>query len=111
MTVSLKVFRQRLMHAMIVANIEREGLRIDTAAVRSLVDHDLDYFAGIPTQLAYVQVWARIVDTNDVAAVKTIAERDDETGNEMRNRSPLRVLLTESERLQVIDQLREYLAG
>ena len=52
--------------------------------------------------------WERIVDGNDIDAARAVAALEGETGNEMRNLSPLGVLLTEKERMRVLDELREH---
>ncbi|MFE5785716.1 hypothetical protein ACQR36_23295 [Rhodococcus erythropolis] len=47
------------------------------------------------------------MSNNDIDAVREIAASDTETAREMRNLSPLSVLLSEPERLYVIDDLRK----
>ncbi|MDI9916825.1 hypothetical protein [Rhodococcus sp. IEGM 1379] len=47
--------------------------------------------------------WERIVDDNDIEAVHAVVESDDEHACEIRNHSPLSILLSEEERLQVLD--------
>lgn len=44
---------------------------------------------------------------NDIEAVRAVVVSDDEHAREMRNLSPLSILLSEDERFQVIDDLRE----
>ncbi len=55
----------------------------------------------------FLDRWEQIVEDNDVETLRRVVESDDEAGNEMRNLSPLHVLLTEDERMKVLDELRE----
>ncbi len=43
---------------------------------------------------------------NDIEAIRAVVVSDDEHAREMRNLSPLSSLLSEVERLQVLDTLR-----
>ncbi|NKR90472.1 hypothetical protein GS894_24160 [Rhodococcus hoagii] len=95
------------MQAAILAKIDREGLRIDTGRVRESLQVIRANVSRGPLMLSYLQWWEQIVESNDIDAFRAVVARDDETGNDMRSLSPLSVLLTESERLQVIDELRE----
>ena len=54
--------------------------------------------------LSYVAWWERIVDGNDIEELRAVVTRDDETDNDMRNLSPLRVPLTEDERQQFLEE-------
>ncbi|MCJ0907472.1 hypothetical protein [Rhodococcus sp. ARC_M6] len=56
-------------------------------------------------------MWERIVDNNDIGGIRNIVESDDENAREMRNLSPLSILLSEDERLQVLDKLRNSAAA
>ena len=109
MIVTPKVVRQKLMQAAILAKIDREGLRIDTDRVRDRLRATRDVVSRAPSLLEMLDRWERIVDGNDIAAARAVAVLDGETGNEMRNLSPLGVLLTEDERLRVLGELREQL--
>lgn len=50
--------------------------------------------------------WEQLLRTGDLDMIRRIVLSDDEVGREMRNLSPLTVLLTESERLDVLDTVR-----
>ncbi|MEA1795781.1 hypothetical protein [Rhodococcus qingshengii] len=52
-----------------------------------------------------VDQWECIVADNDRSTVRRVRISDTETDREMRNMSPLSVLLSESERLRVLDLL------
>ncbi len=108
MFVTPKVVRQKLMQAAAAAKIDREGLRIDTDRVRGRLRVTRAHVSSAPSLTAMLDRWERIVDGNDIDAARAVAALDGETGNEMRNLSPLGVLLTEDERLRVLDQLREH---
>lgn len=43
------------------------------------------------------------VDGNDIEEMRAVVTRDGETGNDMRNLSPLGVLFTENERQQFLE--------
>ncbi|MFE5644175.1 hypothetical protein [Rhodococcus sp. NPDC056516] len=49
--------------------------------------------------------WERVVADKDISTVRRIRISDTETDREIRNMSPLSVLLSESERLRVLDLL------
>lgn len=106
MIVTPKVVRQKLMQTAILAKIDREGLRIDTDRVRESLRVIRKNVSRGPLMLSYLEWWEQMVDDNDIDAYRAVVAREDETGNDMRGLSPLHVLLTESERLQVIDELR-----
>ncbi|WP_252858515.1 hypothetical protein [Rhodococcus erythropolis] len=52
-----------------------------------------------------VDRWERIIADNAIDTVRKISASDTETDRAMRNMSPLSVLLSESERLRVLDLL------
>lgn len=105
--VTRKVVRQKMLQAAILAKIDRENLRIDTDRVRESLRVIRENVSRGPLMVSYLERWERIVDDNDIDAFRAVVARDDETGNDMRNLSPLGVLLTDDERLQVLGQLRE----
>lgn len=108
MIVTPKVVRQKLLQAAVLAKIDREGLRIDTDRVRERLLVTRAHVSRSPYFTAMLDRWDEIVDGNDIDAARAVAARGDETGDEMRNLSPLGVLLTETERLRVLDELREH---
>ncbi len=105
--VTPKVVRQKLMQAAVLAKIDREGLRIDTDQVRERLRVTRAHVSRAPYLTDMLDRWEEIVDGNDIDAARAVAALEGETGNEMRNLSPLGVLLTETERLRVLDELRE----
>lgn len=104
---SSKVVRQQLMQSAILAKIDREHLRIDTDRIREALKVTREHVSG-RYFTAMLDRWEQIVDDNDIDALRSIVAADDEATREMRNLSPLHVLLTEPERLQVLDELRAW---
>lgn len=104
--VNFKVARQKLMQIAVLNKIDREHLSLDTDPVRRSLQTVRENVSRSPYFTEMLDRWDQIVRDNDVEALRRIVEADDETGNEMRNLSPLGVLLTEDERLQVLDELR-----
>jgi len=105
--VNMKVTRQKLMQTAILNKVEREHLPLDTVRVRRSLQSVREHVSRSPYFTDFLDRWERIVEDNDVETLRQIVESDDETGNEMRNLSPLLVLLTEDERMKVLDDLRE----
>lgn len=108
MIVGPKVVRQKLMQAAVLDKIDREDLRIDTDRIRESLRVIRAHVSRGPYLTEMLDRWQRIVDGNDIDAVRALVARDDETGNEMRTLSPLSVLLSAAERLRVLDALREH---
>jgi len=100
-----KVIRQKLMHTAVLDKIEREHLQVDTDQVRRSLDRIREQVRG-KSLLEHVGRWDRLLRTGDLDLIRTVVLSDDEVGCEMRNLSPLTVLLTENERLEVLDRLR-----
>ncbi|MDT2010229.1 hypothetical protein FXW78_54215 [Rhodococcus opacus] len=107
--VNRKVVRQKLMQTAILDKIDREHLSVDTDEVRRSLHTIRRHVSRGPLMTRYLDSWERIIRDNDIDGIRRIVDSDDETGNEMRNLSPLSVLLDEDERLQVIDDLRGHL--
>ncbi|BCN66516.1 hypothetical protein RE9431_49710 (plasmid) [Prescottella equi] len=101
--VTRKVFRQKMLQAAILAKIDREHLRIDTDRVRESLQTVRRNVSRDRLMLSYLVWWERIVDGNDIEELRAVVARDDETGNDMRNLSPLYVLFTEDERRQFLE--------
>ncbi|MCJ0906278.1 hypothetical protein [Rhodococcus sp. ARC_M6] len=103
--VTRKVVRQKLLQAAVLDKIEREHLPVNTARVREKVQNIRRHVTG-KSLYRCLDEWERIVDDNDIEAVRAVVESDDEHDREMRNLSPLSILLNETERLQVLDILQ-----
>ncbi|NKR53094.1 hypothetical protein GS481_02850 [Rhodococcus hoagii] len=107
--VNMKVTRQKLMQTAVLNKIDREHLSVDTDKVRRSLDTIRRHVSRGPLMTSYLDRWEQIVRDNDIESFRSIVDSDDETGNELRNLSPLSVLLDEDERLQVLDDLRDLL--
>ncbi|NKR30072.1 hypothetical protein GS966_25715 [Rhodococcus hoagii] len=107
--VNMKVTRQKLMQTAVLNKIDREHLSVDTDKVRRNLDTIRRHVSRGPLMTSYLNRWEQIVHDNDIDGFRRIVDSDDETGNELRNLSPLSVLLDEDERLQVLDELRDLL--
>ncbi|MBY6414424.1 hypothetical protein HQ346_22625 [Rhodococcus sp. BP-252] len=103
---NMKATRQRLMQKAILNKIERDHLSIDTDAVRQSLETIRRNASRDPLMTSYLDWWEQIIRNSDIETLRSLVQSDDETGNDMRSLSPLYVLLTEPERLQVIDDLR-----
>lgn len=101
--VTRKVFRQKMLQIAILAEIDRDGLRIDTDRVRESLLTVRRLVSRDSLMLSYLAWWERIVDGNEIEELRAVVARDDETGNDMRNLSPLYVLFTEDERQQFLE--------
>nr|WP_254072954.1 hypothetical protein [Rhodococcus rhodochrous] len=100
-----KVIRQRLMQTAVLDKIEREHLLVDTDQVRRNLDRIREQVRG-KSLLEHVERWDQLLRSGDLDLIRHVVLSDDEVGREMRNLSPLTVLLTESERLEVLDTVR-----
>ncbi|MGF7123320.1 hypothetical protein AB4Z09_20660 [Rhodococcus sp. TAF43] len=107
--VNMKVTRQKLMQSAVLTKIDREHLSVDTDKVRRNLDTIRQHVSRGPLMTSYMDRWEQIVRDNDIKSFRNIVDSDDETAKEMRNLSPLSVLLDEDERLQVLDDLRDLL--
>jgi hypothetical protein len=99
-----KVVRKKLVHEAVLDKIDREHLSINTAEVRARLQTNREHVHG-DTLRKCLERWERIIAGNDIDTVRKISASDTETDREMRNMSPLSVLLSESERLRVLDLL------
>ncbi|MBD8056446.1 hypothetical protein ICV35_22600 [Rhodococcus ruber] len=102
--VTRKAVRQMLMQTAVLDKIEREQLPVDTSEVRQCLHTVREQVRGT-SSLTYVQRWEKLLDTGDPGLIRRVVLADDESGREMRNLSPLGVLLTEAERLGVLDRM------
>lgn len=105
--INMKVTRQKLMQTAILDKVDREHLPLNTDRVRRSLQTVREHVSRSPYFTDLLDRWEQIVEGNDVEALRQVVESDDETGNEMRNLSPLYVLLSEDERMKVLDDLRE----
>ncbi|MCJ0907052.1 hypothetical protein [Rhodococcus sp. ARC_M6] len=103
--VTRKVVRQKLLQAAVLEKIEREHLSVNTDRVREKVQSIRSRVTGKSLHRCLDQ-WEHIVEDNDIEAIRAVVVSDDEHAREMRNLSPLSILLSEDERLQVLDTLR-----
>lgn len=103
-TVTPKTLRQKVWQSAVLDKIEREGLSIDTEPVRQSLDTIRRHVRVGPLMDQYLSRWDEIIRTDDIDSVRRMAETDDDASREMRNLSPLSVLLTEDERHRVLDE-------
>lgn len=105
-----KVVRKKLLHTAVVNKIEREHLNIDTEIVRCNLQQIRRHVTGASLNRCLDQ-WEQIVHDNDIDSIRKIATSDTETAREMRNLSPLSVLLSEPKRLHVIEDLHKSMSA
>lgn len=105
-----KVIRKKFLHTAVLDKIEREHLSLDTDQVHNSLHRLRQHVTGASLTRCLDQ-WEHIVSSNDIDTVRKIADSDSETAREMRNLSPLSVLLSEPERLHVIDDLRKSMSS
>lgn len=105
-----KAVRQKLTQTAALDKIEREGLRIDTPEILDGLLATKQKVRGA-AMAERVARWEWILISGDLDSVRRIVRGDDEDSQEMRNLSPLAVLLTEDERLAVLRALRGHFAG
>jgi hypothetical protein len=104
-----KVIRQKLMQTAVLDKIEREHLPVDTVEVRRHLDRIREQVHG-RSMTEHVGRWDRLLRAGDIDTIRRVVLSDDEVGQEMRNLSPLTVLLTEPERLDVLATVRYHAA-
>lgn len=104
-----KVIRQRLMQTAVLDKIDREHLQVNTEQVRKNLDRTREKVRG-PIMTKCLDRWDELLRIGDVDRIRRVILSDDELGLEMRNLSPLTVLLTESERLDVLRTVRRHTA-
>lgn len=99
-----KTLRQKLWQSAVLTKIEREHLSIDTEPVRRSLETIRRHVRVGPLMNQYLDRWDEIIRTDDIDSVRHIVQSDDDTSREMRNLSPLSVLLTKDERHRVLDE-------
>lgn len=102
--VTPKTLRQRLMQSAVLNKIEKEGLSIDTEPVRRSLATIRRHVGHSPLMDHYLDRWDEIIRTQDLDTVRRIVETDDDTSREMRNLSPLSVLLNTDDRSRVLTE-------
>lgn len=102
--VTPKTLRQKLMQSAVLDKIESEGLSIDTEPVRRSLATIRRHVGHSPLMDRYLDRWDEIIRTQDLDTVRRIVETDDDTSREMRNLSPLSVLLSKDDRSRVLDE-------
>ncbi|WP_301851094.1 hypothetical protein [Rhodococcus pyridinivorans] len=108
-TINRKVLRQQLIQSAVLRKIERDGLQICSEPVRqSLATIRLHVRAG-PLMNRYLAEWDEIIRTGDLDSVRRIVTADDDHAREMRNLSPLSVLLDENDRIEIRNELSDLL--
>lgn len=108
--VTRKAVRQKLMAAAVLEKIDREHLSVDTERVRASLRTIRAHVTGT-TMTLHLDRWEQIIGSHDLDAVRRIAVSDDEIDREMRNLSPLTVLLSEPERIRVLDTVRDHVGN
>ncbi|MBT2268261.1 hypothetical protein [Rhodococcus erythropolis] len=102
----LKAVRKKLVHEAVLDVIDREHLSINTDKVRARLQTNREHAHGDALRKCLEQR-ERMIAGNDIDTVRNISVSDTETDREMRNMSPLSVLLDECERRRVLDHLIE----
>ncbi|RQM31920.1 hypothetical protein TN91_23450 [Rhodococcus ruber] len=102
--VTPKTLRQQLVQSAVLDKIVTSGISIDTEPVRRSLQTIRRQVGRSPLMDRYIDRWDRIVRDNDIDGIRKIVESDDDTSREMRNLSPLSVLLSEDERRRVLTE-------
>lgn len=102
--VTPKTLRQQLVQSAVLDKIVTSGISIDTEPVRRSLQTIRRQVNRSPLMDRYIDRWDRIVRDNDIDGIRKIVESDDDTSREMRNLSPLSVLLSEDERRRVLTE-------
>ncbi|WP_259444382.1 hypothetical protein [Rhodococcus sp. DMU2021] len=104
--VTPKTVRQQLVQSAVLDKIITTGLSVDTEPVRRSLQTIRRQVNRSPLMERYLDRWDTIVRTNDIDDIRRIVETDDDTSREMRNLSPLSVLLSDDERRRVLTEFR-----
>lgn len=102
--VTPKTVRQQLVQSAVLDKIITTGLSVDTEPVRRSLQTIRRKVNRSPLMERYLDRWDMIVRTNDIDDIRRIVETDDDTSREMRNLSPLSVLLSDDERRRVLTE-------
>lgn len=105
-----KAIRQKLMQGAVLEKIEREKLPINTVQVRESLRRIREQVTG-KTMGECMDLWEQLIRTNDLDGIRGLVLSDDERSQEMRNLSPLTVLLNEKERLRVLRRVADHATG
>ncbi|WP_139347714.1 hypothetical protein [Nocardia donostiensis] len=98
--------RLQLMFARVLDKIEREHLRLDGPAVRDRLQVIRREVTG-PSMHRAVNQWEQWIATGDLTAIRQLRDSDGDTVLQLRSLSPLNVLLSERERIEVLDELHQ----
>ncbi len=109
--VTPKTLRQQLVQSAVLDKIMSSGISVDTEPVRRNLRTIRRQVGRSPLMDRYLDRWDRIVRDNDIDGIRTIVESDDDTSREMRNLSPLSVLLSDDERQRVLNEFGTRLRG
>ncbi|GAA5044581.1 hypothetical protein [Nocardia callitridis] len=99
-----KDLRGKLMLLRVVALLEDGSVRLDDPAVAESLEGLKREVTG-PSMWNSVELWERWIRTKDRAAIIALQERDDETSIRLRNLSPLNVLLSENDRIEILREV------
>ncbi|AYA28068.1 hypothetical protein C6369_025750 [Rhodococcus rhodochrous] len=102
--VTPKTVRQQLVQSAVLDKIITTGLSVDTEPVRRSLQTIRRQVNRSPLMERYLDRWDMIVRTNDIDDIRRIVETDDDASREMRNLSPLSVLLSDDERRRVLTE-------
>ncbi|SDC93578.1 hypothetical protein [Rhodococcus tukisamuensis] len=102
-----KVVRQKLMQMAVLEKIDGEHLPINTDQVHGSLLTIREHVQG-KTMTDCLDRWDQLIRDNDLDSIRRIVTADGETSDEMRNLSPLTVLLSERERRQVLSAVRRH---
>lgn len=102
--VTPKTLRQQLVQSAVLDKIITTGLSVDTEPVRRSLHTIRRQVNRSPLMERYLDRWDTIVRTNNIDDIRRIVETDDDTSREMRNLSPLSVLLSDDERRRVLTE-------
>ncbi|MFW0796429.1 hypothetical protein AAFP30_21640 [Gordonia sp. CPCC 205515] len=97
---SNKYLRQQIMHDRVMRKIRRNGLRVDTPELREHLEWTGTQVAGLNHE--YVEIWRSLLSGNDLDRIDMMVSGDGDIEGEMRNLSPLPMLLSPDERMSVL---------
>ncbi|MFL1596223.1 hypothetical protein NQ854_25355 [Rhodococcus ruber] len=102
--VTPKTLRQKLMQSAVLNKIQGKGLSIDTESVRRSRAAIRRQVGNSPLMDRYLDRWDEIIRTYGLDNLRRIVEAADDTRREMRNLSPLSVLLSTDDCSRVLGE-------
>ncbi|MFG2447553.1 hypothetical protein ACGFQG_32205 [Nocardia fluminea] len=96
-----KDLRGKLMLLRVLALLEDGSVSLDDPAIMDSLEGLKREVTG-PSMWSSVELWERWIRTKDRAAILGLRESDDETSIRLRNLSPLNVLLSEDDRIEIL---------